>query len=186
MSYTKNCDKTEVKSCDKPEVKKCVNECCKEVDVEIIKNLLSTLNPNGYLYEIVIKNNTNCTIKNVSLIDTFLVENSFMVTSTFTSETLQPQNISLLSNTATLRRQGNITDPCNTCLPPCSISRIFIAVAPNYNIGNYYPPNIITLHGYIGDKCIKKCCNGCNKNNVKPIFNTNYVLSEYNPSGVEE
>jgi len=172
-------------NCNKVEVKKCINECCKVVDVELIKNFLGILtnisDEFAYLYEIIIKNNTNCEVKNVSLIDTFLIENSIMTTTTFQSSTINPKNISLLSNTSTLRMEGNITDPCNTCLPPCSVSRIYIATLPSYLIGRYVPNNIITLHGYIGDKCIKICCNNCNNNNIKPICNTNVELVRYDP-----
>ena len=168
-----------LKNCKKNEVKKCINECCKEVDVEVIKNFLGSIDRGDYLYEIVIKNNTNCVVKNVSLIDTFLVENSIIGTTTYQSDTINPETISLLSSTATLRTQGNITDPCNTCLPPCSVSRIYVLVETTYNIGNYVPNNIITLHGYIGDKCIKVCCNDCSKNNTKPVMNSNSELTVY-------
>lgn len=176
-TYSKQCSE------EKHEPKKVCNikdvQCCApNSDVRLEKHLVSVEGSNSALsavnYNLVLVNNTCQRVKNVLLSDSFgLVDGDLTVT--------------LPSNLAASTVTGELTDPCNSCLEPCSVTVVQVRKELSGLLAGTTVRNVVVLEACLLDKVVRPSCpceckpaecdDCCGKREkLRPVVNSEVLL----------
>jgi len=173
------------------------NQCLCDNLLKIIKVGLISINRKStgeyvYTYNIIIVNDSCYRYKNLLITDSFaktnFLNNIYNITYTYDL----PSELTK-STTIDLESKGHLTDPCNSCILPCSS----LVITGTINITNAisdtdlstYLSNVITLDGYRAElypvncstDCICGKCNySCKGEKIKTIINYDCLFPSCN------
>lgn len=181
--YKTPCKTSYKKPCKKPKKKK--PACCKVIKdcdgIEIEKNILSECRVFGQseggslqrliTYEIIIKNNTDCRLTELSLIDTFVGAFTDPQPTNLLQLSLETVacsgNVVLLSQQEVLQNKGQLVNVDESYIKPCSACIIILKITLSFPEQDQCEISVINnsvvLNGVLEDKCY-------NYKQIKPII----------------